>query len=90
VVGSESAGARVNASLAVSNAGETAYAVTVNVSCPSLRLQFAAVAPEHRVRQTSVDTRVQKIISPCVRKINVANIDSYIKAKGIETVAFRV
>jgi len=54
VVGSQSARAQVNASLTVANTGETAYAVTLNVSFPRPSLQFAAAAPKHLVcRQPS-------------------------------------
>jgi len=49
VVGSQSARAQVNASLRVYNTGETAYAVTLNVTFPRPSLQFATAAPEHLV-----------------------------------------
>jgi len=56
VVGSQSARAQVNASLTVTNAGETAYAVTLNVTFPRPSLQFAAAAPEHLVCHQPLDT----------------------------------
>ena len=49
VVGSQAARAQVNANLRVNNKGETAYAVTLNVTFPRPSLHFAAAAPEHLV-----------------------------------------
>ena len=49
VVGSLSARAQVIANLRVDNTGETAYAVTLNVSFPRPSLQFAAATPERSV-----------------------------------------
>jgi len=50
VVGSRSAmGAQVIANLQVTNTGETAYWVKLNVTFPRPSLQFAAATPEHSV-----------------------------------------
>jgi len=49
VVGSQSVGAQVLANLRVGNTGETAYAVTLNVTFPRPSLQFAAATPDHSV-----------------------------------------
>ena len=49
VVGGRSLGVQVNASLRVSNTGETAYWVKLNVTFPRPRLHFAAATPEHTV-----------------------------------------
>ena len=80
VVGSQSARAQVNASLRVYNTGETAYAVTLNVTFPRPSLQFAAAAPEHlvcyqffadRTARTMIGSWHHNIVCPSVRPFSL-------------------
>jgi len=58
VGGRQSARAQVAASLRVSNTGETAYAVTLNVTFPRPSLQFTAAAPVDQVSLSSTFTYI--------------------------------
>jgi len=49
VMGGQYHDAQVNASLRVSNTGDTAYWVKMNVSFPRPSLHFAAATPDHSV-----------------------------------------
>jgi len=71
VVGSRSVmRAQVNANLQVTNAGETAYWVKLNVTFPRPSLHFAAATPEHSVCPAAVcNDCVTKGCLPLTRSI---------------------